>query len=63
MDNLFWRAPLVINDPDPVTNKINTMVTDCARAAGMTDKITKQQMLIFTTCIDIKRGLYSTPQR
>lgn len=53
---------LVTHGPDPIQNTLNQMVTDCARAAGVHDKIDKKQMLIMTTCIDIKRGMY-TPSR
>lgn len=49
---------LEINSRNPAIQASTQIVTECARAAGIHDKIDKKHMLILTTCIDIKTGAY-----
>lgn len=40
-----------INSRDPVTHTRNMLLTDCAHAAGIHDRIDPQQMLTLMTCV------------
>lgn len=56
---------LVTNGPDPLANKINDVLTRCLEASGTpkndpTHRVTKQEFLVTTTCLDIAMGRHTT---